>query len=204
VSRRNEVPVSGLHLLERGFPVSEEAPLVGAHLKQAEVLTVPGTGRKTGFAARDRERFTAIRAEDLADHLGRRRVLQRRELSELAALAKGRLGRGNLCLGAGETRPVDPQLALRLGLEAGVGEHPAVLVEESEHLLVLLQRAQVLVQPCTEVGAGPGLSCSREGKQDQGARTYDDDSQGLTSISGTGARLHLTPGSRSCLSLGPP
>ena len=86
-------------------------------------------------------------------------------------------------LGPREARRVEPQLPSRLGREAGVGEHPAVLVEEPEHLLVLLQVLRWRVSCALRSALGLRL---RRGRQDQAESGRTHPSLGLS-----GSDLHL-------------
>ena len=60
-ARVDEVPVGGRRLRGRSRAVAVDAPLVRAHLEQAEVLAVLGIGAQAGLAARDGERLAGSR-----------------------------------------------------------------------------------------------------------------------------------------------
>ena len=132
----------------------EQAPLGRSHLEEAEVLAVLGVGSEAGLASGDGKRLTAVPPEDPADHVTRRCFLDRGETPGLGAAREGAARRSCLPLHPGVARLVKPQLPVGLDREPRVAQQPGVRFEESEHLLVLLQGAQVTRELGPEVGAG--------------------------------------------------
>ena len=123
-ARRDEVPWAARRLLGRRVAVPEEAPLVRAHLEEAEVLAVLGVRAEAGLAARDRERLLAVAAEDAADHAsagvaacdGREpaRLRPSRERDALRPRPSPACGRGSRCGAAAAASP-RPRSAGRSG-----------------------------------------------------------------------------------------
>ena len=126
----------------------------------------------------------------------------RRRAGDLLPLRERCLRGRSLLLGAGEAQRVDPQLALRGGREAGVAEQPLVVLQEREHLLVLLHRAQVARQLRAQVWH-PTATGPSPARPTRTGRTHP--SLGLS-----GSDLHLGDRAhgaapkrcRSCLSFG--
>ena len=152
-----------------------------------------GTGRSgrsavAGLAAGDPESLAAVGAEHVADRpLGR--ALERGEQPLAVGLRLPARECGartcSLRLARRERALGDPEPDVGLLLEAGVGEEPAVRVEEADHRGRLLHGLHVAGEVGADVGGRAGPRRGRCDNENEGAQARDKGFQERTSASGT-------------------
>ena len=165
-------------LLVGGSTVAEAAPFGRPHLEEAEVLAVVGVHVEARFAARDAERLAAIRPEDVADRLPRRRLLQ--DLQAAGRLLASQLDAKpcGMPLVPRQARPMETELAAGCLAHAWIFEQPRMALEEPDHLLVLLHRPHVALE---RLRRRLRLRGSAGGDDHQGAQAHHQGFQTLTS-----------------------
>ena len=89
-ARRDEIPVGGGDLSGSRRAVPEQAPLVRAHLEEAEVLAVLGVGSQAGLAAGNGERLTGSSCRRPGRSRGAASLLDRGETPGLGAAREAR------------------------------------------------------------------------------------------------------------------
>jgi hypothetical protein len=139
--------VCRLCLLEGRATVAEASPLGRSHLEETEVLTVSGAEPEKRLAPRDAERLAAVpRTEDMADRLTRPSLPDRLELACRLLSANALAQSGYPLRLVRKACAMGPKLVPCLRADDGVPEKPPVVLEEPDHLAVLLDGVDLTVQ----------------------------------------------------------
>ncbi len=158
--------------------MTEAAALEDAHLEETEVLAVLGGRPQTRLAPGDAQGLPAVGAEHVADRLAWTGLADRLERAGRMLALESRLQARDTRCPFPQARTVQLQLAAGLWPDGGVGEEPPVLLEEADHLPVLLERLHVARE---RLRGRLRLRCGARGDDHQGAQTQYQGFQTMTS-----------------------
>jgi hypothetical protein len=165
-------------LLVRGSAVTEAAPFGRSHLEETEVLTILRVHVQVRLAPRDADRLAAVVAEDMADRLTRRRLLQCLQAACHLFAANPYAKSGSMTRVPRQARAMEAKLASCRRADLRVTQQPGVALEEPDHLLVLAHRPHVTLE---RLRRRLRLCGSAAGDDHQGANTHHQGFQTMTS-----------------------